>query len=148
MTAFKINIEEQVPVAPLVGTDGKLTEKASKIFNEWFDMYSDDNDRMTPEYCALFIKGCTGEHPVLTDDRIVNMFTAYDSNKDGVIERHEFLTFYETASRNKGDTVRENMRHHNIRADLKKLSEVKEVESFEAHDMPRLKISQNQDYFD
>ena len=103
---------------------------------------------MTPETCALFIKGCTGEHPALTDDRIVTMFNNYDSNKDGCIERHEFLNFYELASRTKGDTVRENMRHHNIRADLKKLSEVKEVESFEAQDRPRLKISVNQKYFD
>jgi len=35
------------------------------------------------------------------------------------------------------------MRHHNIRADLKKLSEVKDVESFEAQDMPRFKIPKN-----
>ena len=41
LTALKINIEEKVPNAPLVGPDGKLTERASKIFNEWFDMYSD-----------------------------------------------------------------------------------------------------------
>jgi len=43
LTAFKINIVEEVPNAPLTGPDGRLTEKASKIFNEWFDLYSDEN---------------------------------------------------------------------------------------------------------
>jgi EF hand len=102
---------------------------------------------MTPETCALFIKGCTGEYPTLSDDRIVNMFNTYDTNKDGFIERQEFLSFYELASRSKADTVRENLKHHCIRADLKKLSEVKDEESFESKDMPRLKISKNIDYF-
>ena len=53
------------------------------------------------------------------------------------------MEFYLKSSREKGDTVRDNMRHHNIRPDLKKLSEVKEEVSFEAQDMPRLKISKN-----
>jgi hypothetical protein len=61
-----------------VDQTGKLSEKASKIFNEWFDMYSNENDKMSPETCCLFIKGCTGEHPSLTDERVVNMFKAYD----------------------------------------------------------------------
>ena len=75
------------------------------------------------------------------------MFKTYDINNDGFIERAEFIGFYELACRNKGDTVRENLRHHNIRADLKKLCEVKDAESFETQDMPRLKVSKNQEYF-
>jgi len=61
----------------------------------------------------------------------------YDSNKDGLIERSEFLAFYELKSRTNDNVVRENLKHHNVRYDLKKLSEVKEEESFEAQDMPR-----------
>lgn len=61
ITAYKIQIEEEVANAPLIGPDGKLSEKARSIFNEWFDMYSDETDGMTKETCALFIKGCTGE---------------------------------------------------------------------------------------
>jgi Ca2+-binding EF-hand superfamily protein len=79
---------------------------------------------MTKDTCSLFIKGCTGEQPQPGDDRIGNLFKTYDTNQDGKIEREEFLTFYETAARNKSETVRENLRSHNIRNDLKKLSEV------------------------
>ncbi len=43
LTAYKIYVEEEIPNAPLIGPDGKLTEKARAIFNEWFDMYSDEN---------------------------------------------------------------------------------------------------------
>lgn len=141
ITALKVNIQEEVPNAPLIGPDNKLTERAKKIFDEWFDLYSNEEGRMTRETCCLFIKGCTGEHPSVTDERIVNLFKAYDGNSDGFIERHEFLTFYETAARSKPDTVRDNLRHHNIRPDLKKLSEIQEEGSFQSKDMPRLKIA-------
>ena len=100
---------------------------------------------MTKETCALFIKGCTGEYPGLTDERIATLFKTYDSNNDGRIERNEFLIFFETASRNKPDTVRENLKAHNIRPDLKKLSEIQEETSFATADMPRYKISKNQE---
>lgn len=42
ITAYKINLEEEVPNAPLIGQDGRLTDKIKQIFNEWFDMYSDE----------------------------------------------------------------------------------------------------------
>lgn len=124
INAYKIQVEEEVPNAPLIGPDQKLSEKARQIFNEWYDMYSDENNKMTHETCALFIKGCTGEQPQKNDDRILNMFKAYDPNEDGKIEREDFLTFYESAARGKPDTVRENLKSHNIRNDLKKLSEI------------------------
>lgn len=85
---------------------------------------------MTKDTCALFIKGCTGEQPAPNDDRIANLFKTYDSNSDGKIEREEFLNFYETAARSKPETVRENLRSHNIRNDLKKLSEITEESSY------------------
>jgi hypothetical protein len=103
---------------------------------------------MTKDTCALFIKGCTGETPPANDDRILNLFKTYDPNNDGKIERADFMIFYETSARNKPDTVRENLRSHNIRNDLKKLSEVTEESSFKTEDMPRFKISKNQDQFD
>lgn len=50
-------------------------------------MYSDDKGQMTKETCALFIKGCTGEYPSTSDDRVTNLFKTYDINQDGRIER-------------------------------------------------------------
>lgn len=100
---------------------------------------------MTKETCSLFIKGCTGEQPSAKDERIDGLFKQYDSNHDDKIEREEFLLFYEISSRNKPETVRENLRAHNIRNDLKKLSEIQENSSFRTEDMPRFKISRNQE---
>lgn len=79
---------------------------------------------MTKETCALFVRGCTGETPLINDDRIQNLFNAYDYNNDGFIEREDFMKFYETSCKVKPDTVRENLKAHNIRPDLKKLSEI------------------------
>lgn len=119
-----MQVEEEIANAPLIGQDGRLTEKAKEIFNEWFDMYSNEDGRMTRETCALFVKGCTNEQPTPNDERISNLFKSYDTNNDGFIEREEFLQFYETSSRGKPETVRENLKAHNIRNDLKKLSEI------------------------
>jgi len=125
-----MHIYEEIPNAPLIGPDTHLTEKAKSIFKEWFKMYSDEKGSMTRETCALFIKGCTGDYPPLNDDRIGVLFDKYDVNKDGRIEEKEFLIFYESSARAKPDTVRENLNAHNIRNDLKKLSEITEETSF------------------
>lgn len=146
--AYKQQVDEEIPNAPLIGQDNKLSEKAKQIFNEMFDMYSDEQGAMTKETCTKFIKGCTNEQPLPNDERILTMFKVYDANHDGRIERDEFLNFFEVACRSKPDTVRDNLKHHNIRNDLKKLSEVTEESSFATEDMPRFKISKNQDQFD
>jgi hypothetical protein len=52
LTANKLNIEEEVPFAPLIGPDQKLTEKAKRIFNEWFNLYSNADGKMTKETCC------------------------------------------------------------------------------------------------
>ncbi len=44
--------------------------------------------------------------------------------------------------------MRENLKAHNVRNDLKKLSEVQEETSFKTEDMPRFKISETQEYFE
>jgi hypothetical protein len=54
----------------------------------------------------------------------------YDTNNDGFIKREGFLLFYQISSKNKPETVRENLRSHNIRNDLKKLSELTEESTF------------------
>ena len=111
-------------------------------------MYSNEDGVMVPETCALFIKGCTGDYPPLNDDRITGLFEKFDSNKDGKIEEKDFMHFYELSCRDKPDTVRENLKQHNIRNDLKKLSEITEETAFSTQDMPRFKIAENQSYFD
>ena len=53
------------------------------------------------------------------------------------------MQFYENSCKTKTETVRENLRAHNYRADLKKLSEIVEESSYKREDMPRFKISKN-----
>mmetsp|Transcript_44247 Transcript_44247/g.32237 ORF Transcript_44247/g.32237 Transcript_44247/m.32237 type:complete len:96 (-) Transcript_44247:78-365(-) len=93
-------------------------------------MYSNDDGFMTPETCVYFIKGCTGDLPPVNDDRITGLFEKYDADKDGKLEEKDFLRFYTLSCRDKPETVRENLKNHNIRNDLKKLSEVIEETTF------------------
>jgi hypothetical protein len=69
-------------------------------------------------------------------------------NKDGKIEREEFLSFYTEAARDKVERVYDNLKNHFIRQDLVKLSEVTEAQSFQKEEMPRYTLSHNQDQFD
>jgi Ca2+-binding EF-hand superfamily protein len=104
----------------------KLSAKAFDIFNEWYDLYSNENGVMTPESTIRFIAGATNEMVSTEDSRIKILFSNFDSNKDGILERSEFITFYETACRGKLDTVYDNLSNHFIRKDLLRMSEVYE----------------------
>ena len=96
----------------------------NEIFNEWFDNYSTSEGVMTPQSTTLFIKGATHENVSAEDGRIKGLFSGYDQNKDGKLERHEFLQFYTEAARDKVDKVYDNLKNHFIRTDLVKLSDV------------------------
>lgn len=101
VTVTKLEIED-IPNVNLIDPETKkLVKKAYDIFNEWYDRYSDPNGQMTPQSATRFILGATNEVVVAEDKRIKDLFDAWDKNKDGVIERHEFLQFYEEASQGK-----------------------------------------------
>lgn len=127
LTLTRIEIHEDVQQAALVDPNtGYLTEKAKAIFDEWFDMYSTEEGVMTPESTTAFIRGSTNEPVGADDSRIAGLFKAYDANKDGRLEREDFVRFYFEASRDKPDRVFDNIRNHLIRADLVKLCDVQD----------------------
>jgi len=111
-------------------------------------MYSDDNDKMTPVTACHFLKGATNENVDPADSRIKGLFAAYDGNNDEKMERFEFLKFYHDACTDgRIDRVRENLKQHFIRTDLKKMSDIVEDASFSKEEMPRFTISKNLDQF-
>jgi Ca2+-binding EF-hand superfamily protein len=100
-TARRLELEEineEIDFAPILNDENQFTEQTSKIFNDWFTSYADDNDQMNRDGCGLFIRGVTSEPPKMYDDRVDTLFKAHDKNKDGLIERGEFLEFYRSAS--------------------------------------------------
>lgn len=126
-TARRLELDEvgeNIDFAPLLDENQQFTEQAAKIFNDWFTLYSNDDDLMSKEGCGLFIRGVTSEPPKIYDERVDSLFKTHDKNKDGFIEREEFLEFYRSASCGKDTTVRENLRHHNVRNDLLRLIDV------------------------
>lgn len=126
----------------------KLTEKAFALFSSWYDKYSDANGVMTPESSVRFIKAATGDDVHPGEDRIVKLFHAYDSNKDGVIEREEFIQFYENASRDSKVTVCQNLHNSRVNTDdLRQFNEMYEELPFAEQDMPRNSLSHNYDQF-
>jgi len=103
------------------------------LFSEWYDKYSNADGVMTPESAKKFILGATNElipGDGYSDNRIKGLFDNYDSNKDGKLERHEFIRFYEVATNERADRVYDNIKNHFIRNDLLKYSEIYEDEQF------------------
>ena len=149
-TARRLDLEEigeEIDYVPILDEEQKFTPAASKIFNDWFTAYSNENDQMTRDSCALFIRGVTSEPPKMYDERIDLLFKAHDKNKDGLIEREDFLEFYRAASCGKDTTVRENMRHNNIRVDLIRLIDAPQDMDYSIEEMPRYRLSADQDIF-
>lgn len=96
---------------------------------------------MTKESCGLFIRGVTSEPPKVVDERIDGLFKEHDKNKDGLIEREDFLEFYRSASVGRDGIVRDNLRHNNVRSDLVKLIDVEEHNDYASDEMPRHRLS-------
>lgn len=103
---------------------------------------------MTPQSTTRFILGATNELIQPDDGRIKGLFAGYDTNKDDILVREEFLKFYTDAARDKPDRVFDNLKNHFIRGDLLKLSQVYEDQSFAKNEMPRYTLSHNQAQFD
>ena len=127
-----------------------LVPKAHEIFNEWFDLYMDPTiGKMTPESTVGFILGATNERCGPSDSRIQGLFDQY-AKKDATkktLEREEFLLFWFIAAKDRPDRVHDNLKNHNIRTDLKKLSEVMEEMAFTKEEMPRFTMATNQEQF-
>lgn len=136
------------PNCTLVDQEGKLCERAANLFSEWYDKYSSKEGAMTLASTTRFILGATNESISAEDGRIKSLFDGYDQDKDGVLQRHEFIEFYRVAARDKADRVFDNIKNHFIRGDLTKFSEISEELLFTADQMPRHTLSHHQAQFD
>lgn len=87
-------MDEEIAQVPLITETGELVPAAYDIISEWFDMYSTEEGVMTPESAVWFIKGSTSESIGADDSRIKGLFAEYDTNKDGKLEREDFIRFY------------------------------------------------------
>ena len=89
LTAKKLDISEE-KVAPISLCDPEtksLIPKAQEIFTEWYEIYKDKATNLmgAPEV-AKFIAGATGSSCSAQDDRVKNIISAHDTDKDGAID--------------------------------------------------------------
>lgn len=76
------------------------------------------------------------------------ILNTYDSDKDGCLDLQDFLRFYYVAASGANlKAVQSNLKNHNVRLDLKKMSEVVDDVSYAQHEMPRYTLSANQEQF-
>lgn len=150
LTAEKLSIVENIVEAPIVDrVNRKLTARAEEIFTEWFHLYKDSSsDLMDASNVAAFIAGATKQTCLKDDNRVEHILNKYDTDKDGAITLTEFLTFYyDAASGTSLKAVQQNLKNHNVRLDLKKISELVEEVAFNQSEMPRYTLSANQEQF-
>lgn len=80
------------------GTD--INERAKFIFDQMFQSYAvEDPERpgvkvMNIDEVCLFIMGATHETCDKMDKRAIDIMANFDSNKDGKIDRDDFIEFY------------------------------------------------------
>lgn len=148
LTAEKLSIVENVIEAPIVDREKRcLVPKAAEIFTEWFDLYKDpSNGMMDALHTAKFIQGATKQVCLRDDDRVKHILNKYDGDNDGYLRLPDFLQFYYDAAVGTSlKAVHQNLKNHNVRLDLKKISEIVEQIDFKANEMPRHTLSANQD---
>ena len=93
---------------------------------------------------ARFVSVATGASCYSSEEPVRLMIQQYDTNGDEALSLEDFLTFYLDAasgSEDRREAVRNNLKNHNIRLDLKNYSEVFDTPLFEAANMPRKLIA-------
>lgn len=130
----------------------KLTEEPNPAFlaiiNEWFNMFSEENTRMTKETCAEFVSNVTtNKDSVKTNDpRVTGFMQKYDIDNKGYIERDSFLNFYIEAARTKPSVVWENLNAMNIRYDLHNREDPIETTNVEKTKLPRFTLGNDLEF--
>lgn len=150
LTALKVNIVENVAEAVLVDRINRcLTPRAIEVFTEWYHIYKNPETGLMDNYSvAKFIAGATKATCLYDDDRVEKIIEKYDTDDDKSIDLGDFLRFYFDAASGANDAnVRKNIKAHNLRADLKKMSDIYEDVTFSETEMPRYTLSSNQDQF-
>jgi len=142
-------LDSLIPQVELV-LNNEVVPDCIKIFNDWYDFYSTEG-KMTREDCARFVKAVTGSRDDISidDPRIKGLFDTYDTNRDGLLEKEDFVGFYrECALRpDKKRVVWENMKTMGIRNDLKRLDEPYELYNSEKTLLPRYNLAHNEELF-
>jgi len=148
ITARKVTVDEDIPTGQFL-EKGVFTPKARAIFEEWWEVYKEEGtEDFTPNSAVRFIKGCTHEDVGPEDSRIEGLFKIYDREKTGKMTKDHFMEFFRSACADKLERVLENLKCHNIRADMQKIYKVKEESELSKEHMPRFTMSANQAHFD
>lgn len=150
LNAEKLSIVEEVSEVALVDRATRtLVPRAKEIFSEWYDMYKDpETNLMSKANVASFIAGATKQPCGPDDNRVEGIMNKFDTDKDGQLGLEDFLAFYYDASQgNALKAVQSNLKNHNVRLDLKKMSDVIETIDYAENEMPRHTLSANQEQF-
>ena len=117
-------LDTLIPQVDLV-LNNEVVPECIKVFNDWYDNFSTEG-KMAREDCARFVKNVTGSRDDISidDPRIKGLFETYDKNRDGILDREDFVGFYrECASKpDKKRVVWDNMKTMGIRNDLKRVN--------------------------
>ena len=109
------------------------------IINDWFDMFSEEKTRMTPETCASFVSSVTTNKEAvgINDNRVRGFMEKYDKERKGYISRDDFIQFYVDSARSKPSIVWENLNAMNIRYDLKLKNDPIDIGLIDKTKLPR-----------
>ncbi|KAM3147422.1 hypothetical protein pb186bvf_000229 [Paramecium bursaria] len=138
------NPQQLIPQVQLIDQDDKLHPRFIQIVSDWFDQYSTDG-RMNPDQAAKFTsKAVGGDICSSKDSRIAELFANHDKDKDGLLEKDEFIEFYQQSSKNFLSAVWKNIHSFNYRNDLKSIEQ--EVELNE-QELPRAILANHDSFF-
>jgi hypothetical protein len=104
-----------VKSAPLVNVRGELMPNAYDIFNNWFEMYSEEIEgvkTMTEDTFINFMKDTT-VNSMLDIAKLKSSMQQFNQDPNGTIVTHaQFLEFYRSKSVDKTHIVRMNLQSH------------------------------------
>ena len=143
-----VKVSEHTYVDLLDPFTGKANPRFEAVINEWFDVFSEEKERMTQEKIRDFTEKVT-QHtkPILIDDeRVRGLLDRYDHDNKGYITRENFLHFYVTAAKDKRALVWNNLLSMGYRENLTKKSEEAEIDVTPKEMYPRYLLGNDKQF--
>ena len=149
-----VKLTEHTYVDLLDPCSGFATARFEAVLNEWFDTFSEENERMTAEKIRDFTekvtKGTTTTQytkPISVDDeRVRGLLDRYDHDGKGYITREDFMHFYITAAKDKCSLVWNNILSMGYRENLMKKGEEVDVDVTKKEVYPRYVLGNDKEF--
>ena len=142
-------IKKSVDINDLITSNKQLSPKFKNIIKDWYEEFTKDSAVMKPINFASLISKMTNTHVTERDQKVINIFTKYDTAENGFLTEDNFCQYYldYISEYNSFNIIWNNLNNMGYDEYLCKKDDPLEVNHIENNNLFRYRLS-NEDFID